>query len=244
MNQKVINILLLLVALLAIGISLLHITPFEVTEGTYIGIIITLLSIATALVIGYQIYNSIELKKEITEQKQKYNDILSKSSEMEVKYEEQSCQMQEGFDLLSSIINYNKGQSFIVCGEAFYPMHHALVSSIETSRTDYEWIFQYMRLYISEFNSQTFSSGLSRHGDGYYYIATVGEDLGKPLQDIVDRYLKPIIEDERLIRSSSNFRKIQFEYNRVMKLFYKRLDDIVKDPMLQLTPEEKHKIIG
>jgi len=244
MKQKIINVILLLMVLLSIVISLLHITSFEVTEGTYIGIIITLLSIATTLVIGYQIYNSIELKKEIIEQKQRYDAILSKNAEMESKYKEQSYQMQEGFDMLSAIINYNKGQSFVVCGEAFYPMHRALVSSIETNRTDYEWVFQFLRLYISEFDRQTFCVNVAKHSGSKWYINTPGEDLGKPLQEIVDRYMKPIKEDENLIRSSSNFCKVQFEYNRVMKLFYKRMDDIVRDPITPLTSEEKDKIIG
>lgn len=244
MKQKIINVILLLMVILSIVISLLHITPFEVTEGTYIGIIITLLSIATTLVIGYQIYNSIELKKEITEQKQKYDEILLKNAEMEAKYKEQSYQMQEGFDIISAIINYNKGQSFIVCGEAFYPMHRALVSSIETNRTDYEWVFKFLRLYISEFDRQTFCIDVSKYSDNNWYINNPGEDLGKPLQEIVDRYMKPIKEDEKLIRSSSNFCKIQSEYNRIMKLFYKRMDDIVREPIAPLTLEEKDKIIG
>lgn len=244
MKQKIINVILLLMVILSIVISLLRITPFEVTEGTYIGIIITLLSIATTLVIGYQIYNSIELKKEITEQKQKYDEILLKNAEMEAKYKEQSCRMQEGFDMISAIINYNKGQSFVVCGEAFYPMHRALVSSIETNRTDYEWVFKFLRLRISEFQLQSFGLDASRNSDNEWYINTPGEDSGKPLQEIVDRYMKPIKKDEKLIRSSSNFCKIQLEYNRVMKLFYKRMDNIVRDPIAPLTSEEEDKIIG
>lgn len=244
MKQKIVNILLLCIAILALLISLLKITPFEVTENTYIGIIITLLSIATTLVIGYQIYNSLELRKEIFEQKMKYDDILSKNSDMEKKYKEQSFQMQEGFDIVSSLIKFNEGQKFITCGNAFYCIHHALISSIETERTDYEWLFQCIRMYISEFEWQTFSSGLSKHNDNQFYIATIGDDCDKTLQEIVDRYLESIRADEKLIRSSSNFSKIVFEYNRIMKLLYKRLDDIVKYPMVELTPEEKRYILG
>lgn len=243
MKQKIINVILLLMVLLSIVISLLHITPFEVKEETYIGTIITLLSIATTLVIGYQIYNSIELKKEITEQKQKYDEILLKNAEMEAKYKEQSCRMQEGFDMISAIINYNKGQNSIAYGEAFYTMHRALVSSIETNRTDYEWVFKFLRSCISELNEQTFGNGLVKRSNNWY-INPPGEDSGKPLQEIVDRYMKPIKKDAKLIRSSSNFCKIQLEYNRVMKLFYKRMDDIVRDPIAPLTSEEKAKIIG
>lgn len=244
MKQKQINVILLCMALLAILISVLKVTPFEVNESTYIGAIVTLLSLATTIVIGYQIYNTIEIKKDIEEQKRKYDDILSKNAEMEKKYKEQNYEMQEGFDILSSLINFHKGQGLAVCGEAFYSMHHALISSIETERTDYEWIFHYMRKFLSHFEWQTFSGGLILREDNIYYNATMGEDSGKTLQEMVNRYLEPIREDEKLIRSNSNFCKIQFEYNRVIKLLYQRMDVIIKEPMRVLTPEEEERIFG
>ena len=69
MKQWIINLILLLLSIIAILFLLLKVTPFEVTSETYIGTIVSLLSLAAAFVIGYQIYNAIEFRREIKNQK-------------------------------------------------------------------------------------------------------------------------------------------------------------------------------
>lgn len=244
MKQWLINLILFLLTLIAIGIALLKVTPFEMIGDTYIGVIVSLLSLAVAFVIGYQIYNAVELRKEISEQRKLYDTIVQKNKEMNEKYEEQNSQTQEGFDIISSFICYNRGQSFIECGQAFLNMHRALVSSIKTNRIDYEWIFYYLRLYISQFNGQTFHLGLYTYKDGDYLVDVPGENKQCLLKNIVDDYLAPIKEDEMKIRADKNFCKIQCEYNRVMKIFYNRINSILTDPMKALSPEEQNEIIN
>ena len=162
---------------------------------------------------------------------------------MENKFRCQEYTMQEGFDIISSLIAYNSNQNFLVCGIAFRNMHRALLSSIETDRTDYDWIFSWMRGFISEMNSQTFTSGYAPMPDGSFRINALGNNYGKTLQEVIDEFAKPIKEDEKQIRSNKKFCKIQLEYNRVMKLFYNRLSEIAQDPMKQLTAEEIEHIV-
>ena len=119
MKQWIINLILLLFSITAILFSLLKVTPFEVTNETYIGTIVSLLSLATAFVIGYQIYNAIEFRKEIEIQRKKYDNIIRRNEEIENKLKQQEYTMQEGFDIISSLIKYNSDQSFLVCGTAF-----------------------------------------------------------------------------------------------------------------------------
>ena len=244
MKQWTINLLLGLLNILAIGIALLKITPFAITEETYIGTIVTLLSLAVAFIIGYQIYNAIELKKEIKEQKAFYYKIMKENEIMKKEYCDQKNKMDEGFSILSALIKENEGQIVRNCGEAFYLMHHALINSIETERTDYEWIFIKLRLYIIEFSSQTFTSGYSIQPNGEVVICEVGDNLGKTMKEVIDNYLIPIRQDEKELRSNSNFYKIKLEYNRVMNIFYKRMNDISTKPNLQLSKKEKNAIIN
>lgn len=244
MKQWLINLVLLLLSIAAILFSLLKVTPFEITGDTYIGTIVSLLSLAAAFVIGYQIYNAIEFRKEIENQRKKYNEIIKRNGEIESKLKCQEYTMQEGFDIISSLITYNSGPSDFVCGIAFQDMHRALLSSIETERTDYDWIFGWMRKFISEMNNQTFTSEYAKLSDGSYSINVPENNYGKTIQEVIDEFARPIIEDEKLIRSNKNFCKIQLEYNRVMKIFYKRLSDITQDPMKQLTAEEINRIIN
>lgn len=244
MKQWIINLILFLLAIIAIGIALLKVTPFEITGDTYIGVMVSLLSLIATFIIGYQIYNTIELRKEIFEQRKLYDVIVQKNKEMNEKYEEQNNQTQEGFDIVSAFICYNSGQSFLVCGEAFVKMHRALVCSINTNRTDYEWIFSHLRLYISQFNWQTFCTGCYKNKDGNYIVNVVGENYGRLLKSIIDDYLLPIKEDEQRIRTDKNFCKIQCEYNRVMRIFYDRINSILTDPMKVLSPEEQNEIVN
>jgi len=235
-----INIILFSLTIVAILIALLKATPFEITGDAYIGIIVTLLSIASTLVIGYQIYNAIEFRKEINNQKRQYELVLQKSQEIDKKFCEQEYQIQEGFDLISSLINYN---SIDGIAQAFYSMHHALLSSIETNRTDYEWIFSYLREFISKFCNQTFSLPFFTQVKGIHYVKT-SENINMPLKELVDIYLTLIKDDENKIRANSNFYKIQLEYNRIMKLFYQRIENIVSNPNEEITDEERSKIIN
>lgn len=243
MKQWVINVMLTIGITIAIGFSLLKVTPFEITGETYVGTIVTLLSLAAAFVIGYQIYNAIEFKKDIAIQKKKYNDIIKRNEEIESKLNQQEFVMQEGFDIISSLIQYNNGQSFIVCGNAFQAMHKALVSSIETDRVDYDWIFGYLRIFIADMNSQTFAIGLQCISDGHWMITSHGENYGKLLSDVVSEFIASIKENDKKIRLSGNFCKIKIEYERVMKLLDKRLSEIVADPQKIISEEDREKII-
>lgn len=244
MKQWLINLILFLLTLIAIGIALLKVTPFEMIGDTYIGVIVSLLSLAVAFVIGYQIYNAVELRKEISEQRKLYDTIVQKHKEMNEKYEEQNNQTQEGFDIISSFICYNRGQGFIECGQAFLNMHRALVSSIKTNRTDYEWIFSYLRLYISQISGQTFGLGFCRDKDKNFIVNVHGKNYGRSLNSIIDEYLTPIKVDEQRIRADKNFCKIQCEYNRVMKIFFNRINSILTDPMKALSSEEQNEIVN
>lgn len=65
MKNKWFNILNLTIALSALGFSLLRIIPVEITNDTYLGVIATLIGISVTLIIGYQIYNSIEINRKL-----------------------------------------------------------------------------------------------------------------------------------------------------------------------------------
>lgn len=109
---------------------------------------------------------------------------------MERKRVEQEYSTQEGFDIVSSLICYNNGQDIITCGEAFYPMHHALLSSIEFHSTNYELIFNYLRLFISKMCCQTFTSGFAQMPNGECIINVCGPNNGMTLREVIERFKK------------------------------------------------------
>ena len=74
MKKRHFYLLVLLVSLISLGFSLFRITPFTFDNGTYIGIITTLIGISVTLLIGYQIINSFEIRKEISEMRKTIED--------------------------------------------------------------------------------------------------------------------------------------------------------------------------
>lgn len=226
MKQKTHNIVLYVLALTALTISLIKIEPFSIGEGTYIGIIVTLLSLSTAMIIGYQIYNSIELKKELIEQRKINEKLAYDNIEMEKTMKEQSYAMQEGFDIISAIMSYQEHNQQLSI-DAFMGIHHALLSSLKTKREDYEWIFSLMKKYIDEISILNFCTGTVEK-DGKLYSTDFGEHTEKLVEDIINEKYNIIDEDEKIIRESSNFRIIKRDYNDMMLHYRKRINEILR----------------
>lgn len=240
MKQWMINCVLFIICLTALGFSLMKITPFEIGEDAYVGFITTLLSLAVAFVIGYQIYNAVELKNDVKEQRRLLELTKKENDEYKNYLVKQKYQTQEGFDIISALQIYNSDNNAMNKFNAFAQMHHALLSSIETDRTDYEWIFMKMRKFISEFSPLAFTLG-----------GTIVEDLiyvnnkAYKFSEFIDSQLNPLYEEEALLRKKSNFVKIEIEYNRVMKAFAKALDIIKENPIMNVMPEDfKKKILN
>lgn len=55
----------IIISIISIIISLINISPFTINEATYIGILITLMGIAFTGLVGYQIFNTIDIKREL-----------------------------------------------------------------------------------------------------------------------------------------------------------------------------------
>lgn len=239
MKQWMINCVLFIICLTALGFSLMKITPFEIGEDAYVGVITTLLSLAVAFVIGYQIYNAVELKNDVKEQRRLLELTKKENDEYKNYLVKQKYQTQEGFDIISALMTYSSG-GITSPINAFAQMHHALLSSIETDRTDYEWIFMNMRKFISEFSSRAFTQGSFTENGGEYYICDNNKRVQK-LSEFIDSQLKPLYEEGTLLRKNPNFVKIEIEYNRVMKAFAKALDIIKDKPNVNVMPEDFKK---
>ena len=100
MKQWMINCVLFIICLTALGFSLMKITPFEIGEDAYVGIITTLLSLAVAFVIGYQIYNAVELKNDVKEQRRLLELTKKENNEYKNYLVKQKYQTQEQLMLL------------------------------------------------------------------------------------------------------------------------------------------------
>lgn len=235
MKNNRIAFIAIVISLIAIAFTFLRITPFEVSNDIYVGLIATFIGISVTLVIGFQIINTLEIRKEISEQKKLSTELEQMNNKLNKTIEIQKNEMQEGFDIINTLIQYQEnGWTYSI--DAFKSLHHALVSSLKTGRTEYEWIFDLLRKYIADINWQNFEGTLVQIGGGSSIIGN------KDLKDIVKEYTDKVDEDEKILRENENFCCIKMEYDRVMKLYRKRIADMLENPNTIFTTDDKKTI--
>lgn len=229
-------------SIIATCLSLFRITPLEFSNDIYLGLLATFIGIAVTMLIGYQIVNTLEIKKDITEQRKLANVLEKMNQDLTKTVETQKNEMKEGFDIITTLINYQE-YGWTSSIQAFCSLHRALVSSLKTDRIEYEWILNLLRKYIANINWRNFAGGFNTLSDGRNICNTPDcKNYNKELKDIIKEYTDLIDNDEAQLRVDENFCRIQMEYDRVMRLFRKRIDEIINEPNKNLTQEEKYAI--
>lgn len=243
MKNSWISYVAIILSVVAILLVFFRITPIEFTNETFIGIIASFIGISVTLLIGYQIINTLEIKKEISDQKKRSSELEVMFDEAKQSIEMQKHEVQEGFDIINTLINYQaKGEKCSL--DAFTSLHHALVSSINTDRDDYEWMFDLLKEYISNIDSFNLYDGATALlKDGSFVGASPGtKNYQKDIRECIMEYINIIDVDEEKIRNNRNFIRIKIEYDKIMRLFRKRISELISNPVKYLTIEEKENI--
>jgi len=242
MKKHLWNILSVAIAIIALCFSLWKVTPFEVNSDVFIGTIATFIGVSVTLLIGYQIYNAVELKKDIKKQKKISEKTKQRYLDVSEKIKMQEFVMQEGFDIISTLVSYQEN-GHTSSASAFKGINHVLVSSLNTDREDYEWLFRLLKKYISDINWQNFCGSMNKMKDSSIVVADGSENQRRKLSELIDtEYNTQIYEDEKVIRAHKNFRIIKMEYDKVMRLYRQRIKEILESK--ELKPEEKFAIIN
>lgn len=104
----------------AICLSLFRIEPFIVSESTYVGTIVTLMGIIFTIFVGYQIYNIIDIKKELenfSSQKEQLKESVIKLSE---------------YQTINEAYNFNNRGMLAVSMSKYYSAICLLLKSLES----------------------------------------------------------------------------------------------------------------
>lgn len=241
-TYKALSIIAIIISLIALAFVRMRITPFDVTNDVYIGIVASFIGISVTLLIGFQIINTLEIRREILEQKTISINVQKLYDELKQTTERHEIEMEDGFEIINTLIQHQKnGENHSI--QSFTSLHHVLITSLKINRPEYEWIFNYLRSYIADINSRNFANGIALLADGRF-ICSVPDapSYNKELKEVVKEYTDIVHADEEIIRKDRNFGNIKMEYDRVMKLYNKRIEEILEDPTRDLTPEEKYAI--
>lgn len=177
----------------------------------YIGIIATLIATCTTFVVGFQIIDSITIKRKL------YN-IEKKQKETSKQLIIQRNVTQESICIFNGLEILNNGKDALKRpSAAFLHFHQALIYSIEIEieREDYDWLFDYLNKCIEEIRYNDFDNR-----------SIVGGDQMKRVQEGIEAFRKDLTEVEKSLKKSKNFVKIKPLYKQMRNALDAKLGDI------------------
>lgn len=204
MRKQLFNLIVLVISLTSLIFSLVKVMPFSLAEEKYIGIIATFIGISVTLLIGYQIFNYLELRKELAELKEAKAEL----SETKKRIQLMEYESQEIFDIIFAKFLSKENSK---CVEAFLVLQKALISSLKANREDFSNIFDYLKEFIINIEPKYTSVGPAC-------------DIPK----IVDLYINEANNTDSQLKSLGNYFCIKYEYEHIMKCFYFRMDQLRK----------------
>lgn len=215
------------------------------SSETYIGIFVTLMGIAVAVIVGYQAINAHDIKQDLKEQrsenenlkdevKRQINDIKQDSDNRIKTFENEVKELrthadtilvstQESVSILNALIfemqDKGDGKQFFF---AFEAMHRALLLGLDYESKNVEFIFDKLEEYYKHIVTQSFG-GFSVGPEGLTYCNPPYK--GRTLRSVLDTEYLPLIKEvESKIREHKNFTSISYNYTALMNKFYERIN--------------------
>lgn len=228
---------------MALLFSLIRVMPFEVSSDTYIGVIVTLLTIVVTLVIGYQIFNIIEFKQKLETQVKECSElkeeISSTSKELKEKifYIDANSQMRLNEIECEYLMKLDAEGYFTRC---FNNELVALYYALEINLEYLDNFFYTLRKCLTRISAQSFSIYGIQNINGVWCM---DDPERTPLSEQIDDLCSLIKFTDNRIRKHKNFAKIKYEYDRVMRIFDSRVARIISHPNIAFSKEENDAIM-
>lgn len=206
----------------ALLVFIFKVTPNSVVDGlTFISIIAAFIGLSVTLLVGYQIYNVIDVK-------QKINNIerLKKSLKQQQKQLESfKIEQMEGFEILQARLFSSSHME----GDALIHFHSALKFSLSVNHKDdgYKWMLDELKEYMLNINNSI------KLFHGCINIS----DYQKQVKKLRDYYK----DNDHDIRKHENYFYIKDIYEELMSKFEKRLDNISR--IRNVSPYEIDKLL-
>lgn len=201
-------------ALIALAISILTMVLFfvkvssnSVVDGlTFIGVIAAFIGISVTLLIGYQIYNAVEIKNRL----QKMQQLEAEISDSKSKLTELSNLQEEAIAIIEAKILQAKGD---FCN-AFVRFHSAIKYSIKLpfKREGYPLLLDELADYMKDINLTSFDN------------CSASSQLITEIELFKDLFAKDIIQ----VKKSPDYPIISYRYEELMDKFDTRLNLIAQ----------------
>lgn len=212
----------ILAIILAIGAFVVAVCSCKLSSE---GFVTSLIGVCATLMVGYQIWNTIDVKDNL-----KRNEVLSKEFESlkdEVRLSDKRAQ--EKLDIMQSLVAYQGQMSFMSTSDAVMYMHHAILSALDSDREDFSYMFDCIAVFSSELTEMTIT------GSNMSVTNKSGERIindkrspyyGRSIAFAIISFREQINQTSEQIRQHKRFYVIKKEYEGIMEGLEKKLKEI------------------
>lgn len=209
----ILSIIALAVSIVTLAVIFIRVTPNSVIDlGTFIGVMTALIGISITFLVGYQIYNAIEIRQKLAEvdqlqEKLKQLEQFNKSAE-------------EGFYIIQA--RMAAGKAFQQPNALFKMLNAILVAlDVDHKADGYQWMLDELKEYMLLFHSGCFWGTLTQK------------------KEKIERIKSVYLEIDQRIRKHPNYGNIRAKYEDLMKQFETRLNLIAEGHNVSQTELDK-----
>lgn len=196
----------LTISIIVIILFFYRVGPNSIVDlGTFVGVSTAILGILITLLIGYQIYNAVDIRQKLSSIDE-LNDEFQKKT---LQIESMKIEHNEGIHILQARISATRQMQY---PNAFIKFNKAILYSLDVDHREegYDWLPDELENYILLIDGSFFSGAK--------------DEVNKQVND----YISYSIEDTKAIRAHKNFYLIRNRYDRCIDAFFKRMDKIKK----------------
>lgn len=187
-----------------------------VDAGTYISILVSIMTLIFALMVGYQIYNAWEIKQQL-----KDVELLKKElNHYKTDFYHLENEQKEGFYYMQARLYFyvEDYQNAII--KYFGAIRYSLLTNHEED--GYDWIIDDLSEYMLKIYAGSFGGGTPQQ-----------------LQPKIQRFREYIVAESEKIQKSKNYFIIRKRYEELMRKFNVRLDLIAEAKIVDLFEIDK-----
>ena len=203
------SLLAFVISLVALVVFIFKVEPYSVVSSdTFIGVIAAFIGISVTMVIGFQIYNSLDLKSKINA----VEELKKTVEEQKSRVEKLKIEQEEGINIIQARLYHGTSMMEL---DTFLRLHAAIKFSLSADHKQegYKWILDELETYMLDITTKSFSII-------FHCISEADYKRG------VSKFKGLYQDDEKEIRQHPNFLYIKDRYEELMSKFEKRLENI------------------
>lgn len=224
------SIVALVISIITIILFFVRVSPNSVVDSnTFISILVAIMTLVFSILVGYQIYNAIEINQRMKEIDFLKKELVEKEQQLRKEIQEiqkvQDCYIKE-FKMGGNIL---QARTLALDTEYFYSAFVKMLTAIRCAldvdiKEEYESYLDELKKYMLMLNS------------GYPFDGSK-EDVKQTVQ----LYRNSYKDVDEAIRKHKNYYNIKFLYEPLMREFDKRLNGIAQMKAMSETEVGKEK---